>query len=466
VRLWLPALLLALLVAPGPAQALSAARHEWAWRALEAQAQVRDDLLVEGPGGDLELDLPAGSRGVQAFVDGRAAPWEWVAPHRLLVRTSALGDADATAQVLVLYVAPLPANGLLLERTLTLDTRELRVRAVLPEGWDAALDGRPLTDAPLGPLAAGSTLHLRLAPATGPSPLLVLAAMLLLVLAGTMARALTARGRAAPPAMGLLDHLRELTTRLRVMVLAVAVLTLVLFTVALRPVALGGMSLALPVPSLADNIAAQTFRLLSQQFVPPGVEVVVVDPVSAALVQVEVALFLAVVVAAPLLAYEAGAFLMPALLPRERRLLLRAIPAVTLLFVAGALFAYALMVPTMMRVLYSYAQGLGARSFLAVDSLVSFAIVVTLIFGLAFELPVGMVVLAKLGLVGPRAMARRWRHVTVGIFVVAAVITPDPSVVSQVLVAVPLLGLYAAGLVAARVATRAPGAGDAAAANA
>jgi sec-independent protein translocase protein TatC len=109
----------------------------------------------------------------------------------------------------------------------------------------------------------------------------------------------------------------------------------------------------------------------------------------------------------------------------------------------------------MMRVLYSYALGLGARPFIAVDSLVSFALVVTLLFGLAFELPVFMVLVAKLGLVSPAAMRAKWRHIVVGIFVLSAVITPDPSVVSQVLVAVPLCVLYVAGLVASKAVTRA-----------
>ncbi|MCA1813178.1 MAG: twin-arginine translocase subunit TatC, partial [Halobacteriales archaeon] len=202
----------------------------------------------------------------------------------------------------------------------------------------------------------------------------------------------------------------------------------------------------------------------SQQFVPPGVELVVTDPISAAMVQVEVALALALLIGSPLVAYEAASFLMPALLPPERKLLLRAIPAVTGLFLAGAAFAYLLMVPTMMRVLYSYALGLGARSLLTVDSLVSFALIVTVIFGLSFELPVFMVVLAKLGLVSPATMRAKWRHIVVGIFVLSAVITPDPSVISQVLVAVPLCVLYVAGLIASQAATKAPAAEGAASA--
>jgi sec-independent protein translocase protein TatC len=452
-RTALAPLALLLLVAPG-ALATSAEEHTWAWRVLGSDAQVKDDVLLLGPGPEARLQLPPGAHDVQAYVNGTAVPWEWVAPGTLLVHASQLGDAQSTAFLEVLYVVPLGAAGLSVERTLTMDTRSLDVRVEAPEGWTATVQGQALGTA-LGPLPAGTDLALRIAPATGPSPLLVLGGMLALVLVLTMARARTARGKGVEP-MGLLGHLQELAMRVRVIALVTGVLMLVLFTFELRPATLGGVVLAVPQPSLTDNIAAQTFRLLSQQFVPPGVELVVTDPISAAMVQVEVALALAVLVGSPLIAYEAGAFLVPALEPGERRLLLRAIPAVTGLFLAGAAFAYLVMVPTMMRVLYSYALGLGARSFLAVDSLVSFAVIVTLIFGLSFELPVFMVVLAKLGLVTPRTMQAKWRHVIVGIFVVSAVITPDPSVVSQVLVAVPLCVLYGIGLWASKAATRAP----------
>lgn len=446
------AVLLALLAlaasAPGAA-AVEAQAHAWQWRVLDGRAQVIDDLTVTGPGSDVRLELPRGAHDVQAFVEASAWPWAWVGPRTVELRLGRLLDAPgAQVHVQVRYVVPAGPAGIQVQRTLTMPVAAATVAAELPEGWTATVDGAPLGRGELGARAAGDTLDLRLAPAAAPSPVAALAALVLLVLGATLLRARRARGRAQPAEMGLLDHLRELQGRLRNVVVAVAALMLFLFTFGLQPVA----GVPLPVPSLTDTLAAQTFRLLAQQFVPPGVELVVVNPVSGALTQVEVALFLAVLVASPLIGYEAGAFLMPALLAHERRMLLKAVPAFTALFLAGALFAYAVMVPTMMRVLYGYAEGLGARPLVAVDSLVSFAVVVTLLFGLAFELPVGMVALAKLGLVSPATMAARWRHVVFGIFVVAAVITPDPSVVSQVLVAVPLLGLYLVGLVAARAA--------------
>lgn len=448
------ALLLAL---SGPAAALEASVHGWQWAVFEDRAQVLDDLLVTGPGADLRLDMPAGARELQVFVDGTAAPWAWVGPGIIEVHLARLASQPAAeVHVQVRYVVPVGPGGVQAQREITLPTREFTVGVTAPEGWTVALDGAAREHGGLGSKAPGEVVALRVAPAAGPSPLFALGGLLALVLAATMLRAARAKGRALPAEMGLLDHLRELQSRLKVIVLAVALLMLFLFTFALQPVHLGGVEVAVPMPSFTENIAAQTFRLVAQQFVPPGVELVVFSPVSGALVQVEVALVLAVLVATPLIAYELGSFLTPALMPSERRLLMRAVPAATGLFVAGALFAYALMVPTMMRILYSYAEGLGARPLISVDALVGFAVVVTLVFGLAFELPLGMVALAKLGVVSPQAMAAKWRHAALGVFVLAAIITPDPSVVSQVMVAVPLLGLYAVGVVASRAAVRTP----------
>lgn len=442
----LPALLLLVALAPA-AQALEAGSHTWSWRFLDDRAQVEDALALEGPGAALRLDVPGSARDVQAFVNGAPAPWAWVGPRTLEVELpAAVGPRDARVR----YVLPLPATGLAVERTIALPTRQLTLALEPPAGWAAEVDGRPLGRGDLGSAAEGRAVALRVAPIAEPSPLVVLGVLTAAMLVLALARAATAKGRELPEPMGLLDHLRELQVRLRVIVIAVAVLMLVLFTFSLMPVALGGLTVPLPLPSLGDTIAAQTFRLVAQQFVPPGVELVVVDPISGALVQVEVALFLAVLVASPLIAMELGTFLMPALTRPERRVLLRAVPAATGLFFAGALFAYLVLVPTMMRVLYGYAEGLGARPLISVDSLVSFAVIVTLLFGLAFELPLVMVALAWLGVAAPQGMARAWRHVVLGIFVLAAIITPDPSVVSQVLVALPLLVLYGVGLVAAR----------------
>jgi sec-independent protein translocase protein TatC len=442
------------------------AEDAWAVRVQTDLAQVERTVTHEAGPGVVELRVPIGARDVQAFVPEAGAyrdvPWVWLSADRIAARVEGNGSS-APAILLVLFRVPAGPTGLSLDLTPAQPTTMLRFAATLPEGWQARIvDGAPLAlaggtwSATWTNPTADPRLAVSLAQDVGPSPLLVLGALTLLILVGSLVRSRTARGKEPKPDMGLLDHLHELQARLRVVLLAVALLMLLLFTVELVPVTVAGLPLAVPMPSLTDNIAAQTFRLVSQQFVPPGVELVVVDPLSGAVVQVEVALFLALLVASPLIAYEAGAFLMPALTRRERRTLLQAIPAATGLFVTGAAFAYFLMVPTMMRVLYSYAQGLGARPFLAVDSLVSFAIIVTLIFGIAFELPVFMVALAKLDLVSPATMAAKWRHVIVGIFVLAAVITPDPTIVSQLMVALPLMVLYGVGIVASRAAVKQP----------
>lgn len=301
------------------------------------------------------------------------------------------------------------------------------------------------------------------APPGGPAVLTVLAAASALAWAAGAAWSARRTPRLAPGAdAGLLDHLRELQSRLVVVVVPFALLFVLFFGVGFvnREVALpalGATRLPLPVATPHESVAATAFRVLAHQFVPPGVALVVVRPIDAALTQLLVALFLAFVAIVPLAAHQVGAFLSPGLLDKEKSFIRRAVPVVVLLFLAGAVFAYLVMVPVTIRVLYGYATALDAAPLLAVSDLVTFAVVLTTIFGVSFELPVVMVGLARLGVVRSASFASHWRHAVVGIFFLSAIVTPDPTIVSMVLLSVPLIGLYALGVLAARAAERAPG---------
>jgi sec-independent protein translocase protein TatC len=161
--------------------------------------------------------------------------------------------------------------------------------------------------------------------------------------------------------------------------------------------------------------------------------------------QIQVAFLLGFLLAFPALVYEAWAFFSPALEPRERRALGRSLPIAGLLFVTGATFAYVYIVPTLFRVLYAFAGPIEAAQYLTAGALVGTLATFALLFGLAFELPLVMVLLVRLRVVSPSAYLRKWRHVTVAIFVLAALVT-DPTVVSQILVAALLLALYWSGV--------------------
>ncbi|HWH08626.1 MAG TPA: twin-arginine translocase subunit TatC, partial [Candidatus Thermoplasmatota archaeon] len=383
--------------------------------------------------------------------------WRAAAPDALLLEP----DAGATAARATFDWTPSPyrlASVVVPERyaRYAIEVRALDAKA--PQSEDAAFArAGEAWAATLAPAEAGATVRVRVVDPhrVGELPVLlvVLALALLVLLAGVLWHA------ARPPLGGreptrFLDHLAEVQARLVPPAVAFVVLNLVYFGMGLRLVEWRGWTLVAPTLGTESSLAARAFAAFAERLVPAGVDLVALRPVEAVLAQVQTTLFLAAATVLPLLLYEAAAFLAPALLPRERRVARTALPLVGGLLLAGALFGYLVMAPLMMRTLYAYAPGLGARPLLAVSDLVSFTLLLVAAFAVAFELPVAMYALARLGVVRAATFRRYVRHAIVAIAVLAGVLTPDPSVVSQLMVAVPVTGLYLLGIAAAAFGER------------
>ena len=163
----------------------------------------------------------------------------------------------------------------------------------------------------------------------------------------------------------------------------------------------------------------------------------------ALLVHMKVALAIGCLAAAPVIAYHLWQFVSVGLKARERRLALRLIPWSAGLFLVGALFGYAVMIPQMMRVFLSFSSDV-LRPMISVNAYLSFIIWIVTAFGLAFELPLVMWGLARLGVVKGRFWQEARPFAIVAIFIIAAAVTPGPDVISQCLVALPLMVLYEA----------------------
>lgn len=280
------------------------------------------------------------------------------------------------------------------------------------------------------------------------------AAVVVVAVAGAIAAAVWAVRRSPTSPLvrrSLLDHIEEL--RRRVLIVVATLLAGVLVALSVRVAQWHGYWV--PVPDAYDNVSAQVLRLAARFLVPKGVQLAVTGPTDAFMAEFHVALGLAVALALPVALVQVGRFVLPALKARERRLLaLLLVPALTL-FVLGAVFCFAVILPSAFSALYTYADVLGAQSLLQVNTFVTFTVLMCLTTGAGFETPLLMYGLGRLGLVQARTFARLWRQAIVGIVVFAAWITPDPTFVSQVLVAVPLIGLYALGTGLAYIGQRA-----------
>lgn len=255
--------------------------------------------------------------------------------------------------------------------------------------------------------------------------------------------------------MTYLEHAEEARRRILRGAFALAFWTTFFITFRLQPFPVGRYELAYPHPDIYGNAAAQAFRWVAQTTVPDGVTLIVARSTEAVAAQLAVAFFLALLVSLPMLFYEVWGFFAPAMTATERRVTLAALPVSVLLFLTGAAFAFAYVVPLLLDVLYRFADPLDAVQFLNAGNLVSTVAAMLTIFGLAFQLPLAMTGLSALGIVRPETFRAKWRHAIVIALIAGALIT-DPSIVTQTIVASCLIALYFLGLAAAYLFRKEP----------
>jgi sec-independent protein translocase protein TatC len=148
------------------------------------------------------------------------------------------------------------------------------------------------------------------------------------------------------------------------------------------------------------------------------------------------------ILAAPYVLWEIWQFVKPALHEKERKYSKGVVIYSSLLFFAGVLFGYYVIVPLSINFLGSYQVSTDVKNMIAMDSFVSTVTTITFASGLVFELPIVIYFLTQIGLMTPQFMRTYRKHAVVIILIVAAIITPSPDVTSQLLVAFPLYLLY------------------------
>jgi sec-independent protein translocase protein TatC len=226
----------------------------------------------------------------------------------------------------------------------------------------------------------------------------------------------------------LIDHLIELRARLLRAVVGLLVVFLAL------------------MPFAAEIYGALARPLLAN--LPASGQLVAVDPAGGFFVPMKVAFFAALLISVPWLLYQAWAFVAPGLYHREKRLAMPLLVSAVLLFYIGCAFAFFLVLPAVFGFLAKFTPDVVAMT-PDIGKYLDFVLVIFLAFGASFELPVALVILVLLGWVTPQQLRESRGYAVVGVFVVAAVITP-PDVVSQLMLAIPMCILYELGIVASR----------------
>ncbi len=225
--------------------------------------------------------------------------------------------------------------------------------------------------------------------------------------------------------MTLIEHLTELRTRLIRSLLAIALGFIITYSFSLK-----------------------IFEVLKK---PVG-NLVFLSPTEAFFTRLKVSFFAGFLLALPYILWETWGFVSIALKKHERKYTILFVVFALIFFILGGSFGFFVILPLGLRFLLGYGLP-GVSPMLSVGKYTSFVIAVILVFGTVFEMPLFFLFLAKLGVVTPRFMSKNRPYIVLIIFILAALLTP-PDVVTQVLLALPMLVLYEISLILVKIVVR------------
>ena len=230
--------------------------------------------------------------------------------------------------------------------------------------------------------------------------------------------------------MTLLEHMEELRDRI------------IKSVIALGLAFIAGIFLAEPM-----------LKRLEIESRTPGFDIV--SPTDPITIYFKASLYIAIALALPVILWEIIGFLLPGLTKREKRFLILSMPFVILLFLLGVAYGFFFAAPRALQFLSGFMSDLYQWS-PEPNETINFFLTLMLGLGLAFQLPVVMFIVAKLGLVSPQKMRSWWRYAVVILLIVAAVVTPSTDPFNMMIVFVPLYLLYEIGILVSRLFAKTP----------
>jgi len=235
------------------------------------------------------------------------------------------------------------------------------------------------------------------------------------------------KAQKSPDEMTFLEHLEDLRKRLWYSFLAIFIAVI-------------------PAWVFSQDI----FKILSKpvtQFLPEGMKMAFTSLTAPFMLYIKVAFLTALFVTSPFIFLQLWYFVAPGLYQKEKKYVIPFVLFTTIFFLAGAAFGYFVMFPWACR--FFLKLGSDFTPVLTVDTYFSFSLKLLLGIALVFELPTLVYFLSKLGLITSRWMIRNFKYAVLAVFVIAAVITPTPDMVTQSILAIPMLALYGLGILIA-----------------
>jgi sec-independent protein translocase protein TatC len=241
--------------------------------------------------------------------------------------------------------------------------------------------------------------------------------------------------------MSLVEHLRELRHRLLISIWALVGGSIVGFF-------LYGPAMSLIKRPYCDFLATHPGKAPFDK----GCSLIFLGAIDGFLITVKVVVFLALLVALPVILYQLWAFITPGLTDRERRWAIPFVGMSVVLFLLGALAAY-LTLPKALAFLLSVG-GDFVSPLLTVDKYVGFVIFTILAFGIGFEFPILLISLSAAGVISSESMRKYRRYVILGLSIFSAVITPSPDPISMLALLIPLYLFYEGAILVSRLVKR------------
>ena len=302
--------------------------------------------------------------------------------------------------------------------------------------------------------------------------------------------------------MSIAEHFDELRIRLIHIVICIAIITIISMSFGIKtaiiPIALPSqdagqqqnLTLYYLFPDPFNNIALQLTSFMKDTLLPPEVRLIQTAPGQVFFAQIHISLLIGLICSLPIVIREIFGFISPAFYQTKSNRefdnrdvrntnaeddaaqgnvqqtrkeegkkskrsfskidLFKIISPMFLLFIFGGVFSYVLVIPLTLEFLYKYGESIGVETLLTVNDFIAFVLQFILAFGIAFQLPVLMYVLSLSGLTDSKFWQRNFRYAIIIITVFGAIITPDGTGVTMWFIALPMIGLYALGIIAIR----------------
>jgi sec-independent protein translocase protein TatC len=248
--------------------------------------------------------------------------------------------------------------------------------------------------------------------------------------------------------MPFLAHLEELRKRLIISFSAIGVAFVLAFNIREYCLRL------LQWPLTTDIVVGRKFPFVVFHEKPPIAKLTALGPAETLWTHFKVAFIVGAMLALPVILYQLWKFIEPGLLPKEKRFALPFVILSTISFFLGVAFCFFIVLPMAMQFLLTFDPSI--QQMPRFGEYVDFTLKFLLAFGMIFELPLGITIAARLGMVTPQFLARNRKYAILVNFVVAAILTPTPDVFNQALMALPMCVLYEVGILAARIVVRRP----------